>query len=82
MSDTFYSLNEARNYYAPAMMSRTSDVGDWGYFEDGEWVTDWSDDFNNKLRMGTQTLSAFLSANGTKAQEACASTTMRIKGWR
>ena len=82
LSDTFYSLNEARNYYAPAMMSRTSDVGDWGYFEDGEWVTDWSDDFNNKLRMGTQTLSAFLSANGTKAREACASTTMRIKGWR
>lgn len=82
LSDTFYSLNDAKNYYAVAVMSRTSDVGDWGYFEDGEWVTDWSDDFNNKLRMGTQTLSAFLSANETKAQEACASTTMRIKGWR
>ena len=82
LSDTFYSLNDAKNYYAVAIMSRASDVGDWGYFEDGEWVTDWSDDFNNKLRMGTQTLSAFLSANETKAQEACASTTMRIKGWR
>lgn len=82
LSDTFYSLNDAKNYYAVAIMSRASDVGDWGYFEDGEWVTDWSDDFNNKLRMGTQTLSAFLSANETKAQDACASTTMRIKGWR
>ena len=82
LSDTFYSINEARNYYAPALMSRTSDVGDWGYFEDGEWVTDWSSDFNNKLRMGTQSLSEFLTTNEAKAQEACASTTMRIKGWR
>mgnify|MGYP001850861522 CR=1 FL=1 len=82
MSDSFYSLNDAKNYYAAAFMSRTSDVGDWGYFEDGEWVTDWSDDFNSRLRMGTQTLSAFLLANETKAQEACAATTMRIKGWR
>lgn len=82
LSDTFYSLSDAKNYYAPAIMSRTSDVGDWGYFEDGEWVTEWSSDFNDRLRMGTQTLSEFLEANGTAAQESCASTTMRIKGWR
>ena len=82
LSDTFYSLSETKNYYAPAVMSRTTDVGDWGYFENGEWVTDWSGDFNDKLRMSTQTLSEFLAANETAAQEACASTTMRIKGWR
>ena len=82
MSDTFYSLSATKNYYAPAVMSRTTDVGDWGYFENGEWVTDWSGDFNDKLRKSTQTLSEFLRDNERAAQEACASTTMRIKGWR
>ncbi len=81
LSDTFYALG-GQNYYAAALMSRTSDVGDWGYFENGEWVTDWSNDFNGKLRVGTQTLSEFLAANEQKAQNACASTTIRIKGWR
>lgn len=82
LSDTFYSLNNDKNYYAAALMSRTSDVGDWGYFENGEWVTDWAEDFNNKLRKGMITLSEFLAANEAKAQSACASTEMRIKGWR
>lgn len=63
-------------------MSRGSDVGDWGYFENGEWVTDWSSDFNNRLRMGIDTLSDFLANNQEMAQTACAETTIRIKGWR
>ena len=82
LSDTFYSVGGEKNFYAAALMSRGSDVGDWGYFENGEWVTDWSSDFNNRLRMGIDTLSDFLANNQEMAQTACAETTIRIKGWR
>lgn len=82
LSDAFYSLNANKNYYAPALMSRTTDTGDWGYFEDGQWVTDWANDFNDKLRQGKQTLTEFLNANESKAQSACENTNVVIKGWR
>lgn len=82
LGNDFYSLNTSVNYYAPAKMSRTSDVGDWGYFEDGKWVTDWANDFNGKLRQGTQTISEFLSLHKADAQNACERTSIVIKGWR
>ena len=82
LSDTFYSVGGGKNFYAAALMSRGSDVGDWGYFENGEWVTDWSDDFNNRLRTGIDTLSTFLANNLETAQAACVATSIRIKGWR
>lgn len=82
LSETFYSINSNKNYFAAAIISRISDIGDWGYFEDGQWVTDWANDFNNKLRYGRQTLSDFLSANASKAQKACEDTSIVIKGWK
>lgn len=81
-SDEFYSLNTSKNYFAASFMSRLSDVGDWGYFEDGQWITDWANDFNQKLRYGKQTLSEFLAANASKAQKACEDTSIIIKGWK
>lgn len=61
-SDTY--LNATENY-APsnkmvlADMSEIASVGDWAYVEDGEWITDWSNILNTKVRDGDMTLDAF-----------------------
>ena len=70
------------NYYAVADASRHGDIGDWAYFEDGEWVNDWSGDFNSYLRTGEMTIAKFLSENRTAAQAACEQTRFVILGRR
>ncbi len=59
-----------KNLYAVAKMSVNAGRGDWGYFEGGKWVRDWSNDFNGSVRKGTMTLSAFTEANGATAKTA------------
>lgn len=70
------------NYWAVADASRYLDYGDWAYFESGEWVTDWANDFNNYLRKGQMTISKFLDNNETAASAACAETNIVILGRR
>lgn len=78
----FAGYESELNYYAAADASRHGDIGDWAYFEDGEWVNDWSGDFNNKLRMGVMTISEFLAQNQAAAQAACEQTRFVILGRR
>ena len=76
------SINNNKNYYAIAMMSKNAGRGDWGYFESGTWVTNWSNDFNGFVRKGTMTLSAFLNARGTNAKIELNNMYCIIKGIR
>ncbi len=75
-------LSRGKNFYAVAMASTDIGRGDWGYFEDGGWVTDWANDFNNHVRRGDMTLSAFYAANGAKAIKALNDMYCVIKGIR
>ncbi len=71
-----------KNLYAVAKMSQNAGRGDWGYFEGGKWVRDWSGDFNGSVRKGTMTLSEFAKANGTTAKTALNNMYCVIKGIR
>ncbi len=75
-------INKGKNYYALAMMASNTSRGDWGYFENGRWVSNWSDDFNQKVRKGNMTLSAFLAARGSNAEEELNGMSCVIKGIR
>ena len=75
-------LNKGRNYYAVAMASYKASRGDWGYFENGSWVTDWSDDFNGNVCAGNWTLSRFASERSAQAKNALNNMYCVIKGIR
>lgn len=84
-SDAFaYSseVNRGKNYYAIATMAYNVCRGDWGYFESGAWVTNWSNDFNNYVRRGTMTLSAFSDARAANAKVELNNMYCVIKGIR
>ncbi len=51
------------NYYVIAKLSLDVSRGDWGYFNKGSWVTNWSDDFNGFCRLGDMTMTQFLDAH-------------------
>lgn len=78
----FLDFDDDYNLWAVAHTAMNFDIGDWSYFQNGEWVYDWSDDFNNKLRKGRQTIEEFLRDNEAKASQACANTNIVIKGRR
>lgn len=78
----FLSFDTKYNLWAVQHTAMNFDIGDWSYFQNGEWVYDWSDDFNNQLRKEHQTIDGFLNANITKAAAACANTNIVIKGRR
>lgn len=71
-----------RNFYPCALAAQQGDVGDWGYFEDGSWVHDWSNDFNESVRFGSMTLSTFLTAHEQEGKTALNAMVIRIKGSR
>ncbi len=50
-----------KNYAAAGMMATTSEIGDWSYLGDKEWISDWSVDLNGPVRNGTMTLDAFFA---------------------
>lgn len=53
-------------------------VGDWGYFEDGSWVTSWSNAFNTQVRYGTMTVSDFAAQYAKPATNAANSMLVEI----
>ena len=78
----FLEFDSKYNLWAVAHTAMNFDIGDWSYFQNGEWVTDWSGDFNDQLRKGNQTIGDFLHYNESKASSACANTNIVIKGRR
>ncbi len=76
------NIANGKNLYAVAKTAENAGRGDWGYFEGGKWVRDWSSDFNGNVRKGTMTLSAFETANGADAKKALNNMYCVIKGIR
>ena len=63
-SDEYLNLKDG---FAPANrivsveMAEVAAVGDWAYVEDGEWIADWSNVLNTKVRNGVMTLEQFFA---------------------
>lgn len=74
------ALSNDYNFSAFAQAAVNGDIGDWAYFENGEWVNRWSGDYNDKVRKGTMTVSKFLAANEKRASEDVAKTAIIING--
>ena len=47
-------------------------IGDWGYFEEGSWVTAWANVLNGSVRAGSMTLSEFYESTKANANNALA----------
>ena len=82
MSESYSSLGEGKNYYTFADSAQYSDIGDWAYFEDGEWVTAWSGYFNNQLRTGYMTITKFLESTETTANNTIGAVNIVLNGRR
>lgn len=76
------SITHGKNFYAVAKTASNAGRGDWGYFENGEWVTAWANDFNGNVRRGNKTMSAFVTDNGAAAKKALDNMYCVIKGIR
>ena len=81
-SDKYAYAQNDRNMYAVAVASSNAQRGDWGYFESGQWVTDWANIFNNRVRRGLMTISAFDSECHTAAVDALDNMYCIIRGIR
>lgn len=84
-SDNFINNEEiakGKNMYAVAVAAYNVQRGDWGYFESGEWVTNWANSFNSSVRRGMMTLTEFENTNTAAAKTALNNMYCVIKGIR
>ena len=72
------SVSNGYDIWVAARNFQNYSVGDWGYFEDGSWVTNWSIDFNSKVRYGTMTVTAFAEKHAQNAANATNAMLTRI----
>lgn len=80
-SDAFLkneSVSSGYDIWVAAQNYQNYGVGDWGYFEDGSWVTNWSIDFNSKVRYGTMTVTSFSEKHSQSAANATNAMLTRI----
>lgn len=75
-------ISRGKNLYAVAKMSANAATGDWGYFTNGEWVSNWSSMFNDEVRRGRATLSKFENSKSQNAKDAVNDMVSIIKGIR
>ena len=80
MSEEYYEVGGGRNYWALASQAQTAEIGDWAYFENGEWVNDWSGSFNGQLRTGYMTIAQFIASDGAAADEAISKVNIYLNG--
>lgn len=75
-------INHGLNYYPLAKLSCNVSRGDWGYFESGQWVTNWANMFNSDVRQGRKTMSAFMEEKAGAAKTELNNMFCVIKGIR
>lgn len=68
-SEAYTESVEDKNYWAFANGALHGSIGDWSYFENGQWVNKWEGLFNNQLRAGYCTIKTFLDDKKSEANE-------------
>ena len=80
MSDDYYAIGSGKNYWALAFQAQGAEIGDWAYFENGEWVNNWSGSFNGQLRAGYTTIAQFIANEGAEADRAISEVNIFLNG--
>lgn len=73
---------KAYNAYAFAFATQGGEIYDQSYFKSGEWVTNWSNEFNQTLRKGGETLEKFLQNKEAVAKNDVKTIDIIVKGNR
>lgn len=78
-SEEFVTSSDRKcsNSWAASFATEHCWYGDWTYFEDNSWISNWSTPLNSDVRNGSMTLTRFLENYTTTANNALAA--MRIK---
>ena len=81
LGDTFTgneTVSHGYDIWVAARNLQNYKVGDWGYFEDGSWVTSWANAFNTQVRYGNMTVSDFAAQYAQPAANATNSMLVEI----
>ena len=68
------------NLYARSLTATIADIGDWAYFQNGDWVKGWSGAFNDDVRFGNMKFADFLTDKKSAAETAINGMKIVIKG--
>ncbi len=79
-SDDFLNASERLldNTWAAVYANENADMGDWAYFDEGSWVTDWSSLLNNNVRKGDTDLTDFFNQKVNNANNALKNMNLRV----
>ena len=70
LMDNILALSDAATY---------TDIGDWSYLEDGEWVNDWANVLNTDVRNGAMKLDTFFLQVTTSTNNDLSSSQYKIR---
>ena len=79
-SDDYLKTRTDINLYARSLTAVGGDIGDWAYFQNGNWVKGWSGDFNDEVRFGNMAFADFFTNKKSAAETAINGMKIVIKG--
>ncbi len=79
-SDDYLKTRTDINLYARSLTAIGGDIGDWAYFQNGNWVKGWSGDFNDEVRFGNMAFADFFTNKKSAAETAINGMKIVIKG--
>lgn len=79
-SDDYLKTRTDVNLYARSLTATGSDIGDWAYFQNGDWVKGWSGDFNDEVRFGNMKFADFYASKKSSAETAINGMKIVMKG--
>ena len=80
LSDDYLKTRTDINLYARSLTATIADIGDWAYFQNGDWVKGWSGAFNDDVRFGNMKFADFLTDKKSAAETAINGMKIVIKG--
>ena len=80
LSDDYLKTRTDVNLYARSLTATIADIGDWAYFQNGDWVKGWSGAFNDDVRFGNLKFADFLTDKKSAAETAINGMKIVIKG--
>ena len=79
-SDDYLKTRTDINLYARSLTAIGGDIGDWAYFQNGNWVKGWSGDFNDEVRFGNMAFADFFANKKSAAETAINGMKIVMKG--
>lgn len=77
---TYHKVYDEKNIGAWRLMCSVAELGDWSYFDNGTWISNWSTPLNDDVRNGRMTLETFFEENQDVGDEDLVEKNIRIYG--